>query len=143
MASLRLEIVTAEGEVYSDDVSVVVAPGIVGQLGILPNHAPLMTMLQPGELTVRQDGRESAIAISGGFLEVLHNKVTVLADTAERAEDIDVARAEAARRRAEELIRSHPPGADLFAAEAALRRSLARLKAVERRRRRTGRVEQP
>jgi len=143
VATLRLEIVTVEGEVYSDEVNIVVAPGSMGQLGILPNHAPLITMLQPGELMVRKNGEEMAIALSGGFLEVLHNKVTVLADTAERAEDVDVARADAARRRAEELLKSHPPGADLFAAEAALRRSLARLKAAERRRRRGTRVEQP
>jgi len=143
VATLRLEIVTVEGEVYSDEVNIVVAPGIMGQLGILPNHAPLITMLQPGELMVRKNGEEMAIAISGGFLEVLHNRVTVLADTAERAEDVDVARAEAAKRRAEELLKSRPPGVDFFAAEAALRRSLARLKAAERRRRRGTRVVQP
>lgn len=135
---LRLEIVTVEGSVYSDEVDMIVAPGIEGQLGILPNHAPLMTMLQPGELVVRQGGEENVLATSGGFLEVLQNKVTILADTAERAEDIDATRAEAARRRAQELITAHPPGADLFAAEAALRRSLARLKVAEHRPRRKG-----
>jgi F-type H+-transporting ATPase subunit epsilon len=134
MAGLRLEIVTAERLVYSDEVDMVIAPGIEGQLGILPHHAPLMTMLEPGELRVKKSGEEISIAISGGFLEVLQNKVEILADTAERAEEIDIARVEEAKQRAEEQLKLRPPGADLVAAEAALRRSLAQLKVVERRR---------
>jgi len=134
MATTRLEIVTAEGVVFSDDVDVVVAPGVEGQLGILPHHAPLMTMLQPGELLVKRGGEEFFLAISGGFLEVRPDRVIVLADAAERAEEIDIARAEAAKRRAEELLKSHPPEVDAARAEAALLRSLARLKVVERRR---------
>ena len=134
MAKLNLEIVTAEHLVYSDEVNVVVAPGIMGQLGILPNHAPLMTMLEPGELCVRKNGEEIYIAISGGFLEVLQNRVVILADTAERADEIDIARAEDAKRRAQEQL--HIPGVDLISAEAALRRSLTRLKVAERRRKR-------
>jgi F-type H+-transporting ATPase subunit epsilon len=136
MATLNLEIVTAERSVYSDDVDIIIAPGIMGQLGILPNHAALMTMLEPGELCVRKGTEETFIAISGGFLEVLNNKVVILADTAERAEEIDMARAEAAKQRAREQIEHHPAGADLATAEAALRRSLARLKVAERRGRR-------
>ena len=112
----------------------VIAPGVEGQLGILPNHAALMTMLEPGELIVRKGAEETLIAISGGFLEVLGNRVTILADAAERAEDIDFARAEAAKRRAEETLRTGPTGANLASAEAALRRSLSRLKVAERRR---------
>ena len=135
MATLKLEIVTAERSVYSDEVDVVIAPGMVGQLAILPNHAPLMTMLAPGELCVRKGGQETFIAMSGGFLEVLQNRVVILADTAERAEEIDVARAEEAKRRAQEQLELRPAGADLAAAEAALRRSLARLKVAERRKR--------
>ena len=92
MATMRLDIVTAEKLVYSDEVSSVVAPGAEGQLGILPNHAPLLTSLKPGELKVLKEGEETNIAVSGGFLEVLKNVVTILADTAERAEDIDVER---------------------------------------------------
>ena len=134
MATTRLVIVTAEGVVFSDDVDVVVAPGVEGQLGILPHHAPLMTMLQPGELLVKRGGEEFFLAISGGFLEVRPDRVIVLADAAERAEEIDIARAEAAKRRAEELLKSHPPEVDAARAEAALLRSLARLKVVERRR---------
>jgi F-type H+-transporting ATPase subunit epsilon len=140
MAKLSFEIVTAERVVYSDEVDVLVAPGIEGDLGILPQHAPLMTMLQPGELTVRKDGEEQSIFVSGGFLEVQGNKVTVLADTAERAEEIDVERAEQARRRAEERA-SLPAGqADHARAQAALLRSLVRIKVAQksRKRRSTG-----
>lgn len=138
MAKLRFEIVTAERVVYSDDVDVVIAPGIEGQLGILPSHAPLLTMLQPGELVVRKEGEETAMFVSGGFLEVMQNRVTVLADVAERAEEIDIARAEEAKRRAEEQLKERPLEMDLAAAEAALRRSLVRLKIAERRKKRPG-----
>jgi F-type H+-transporting ATPase subunit epsilon len=138
MAKTRLEIVTAERVVFSDDVDEVVAPGVEGQLGILPHHAPLMTMLQPGELWVKKGGEEFSLAISGGFLEVRPDRVIVLADAAERVEEIDIARAEAAKRRAEELLKSRPSEMDMAQIEAALRRSLARLKVVERRRRKPG-----
>jgi F-type H+-transporting ATPase subunit epsilon len=134
MATTRLEIVTAERVVFSDEVDEVVAPGVEGQLGILPHHAPLMTMLQPGELWVKKGGEEFSLAISGGFLEVRPDRVIVLADAAERAEEIDIARAEAAKRRAEERLKHPTPEIDMARAEAALRRSLARLKVVERRR---------
>jgi len=137
MSSMRLDIVTAERVVFSEDVDVVVAPGVEGQLGILPHHAPLMTTLQPGELLVRKGGEEFSLAISGGFLEVRPDRVIVLADTAERAEEIDAARAEEAKRRAEERLLEHRvPGIDAARVEAALRRSLARLKVVEKRRKR-------
>lgn len=136
MAGITLDIVTAERVVYSAEVDIVVAPGIEGELGILPHHAPLMTSLKEGELMLRKAGEETYIAISGGFLEVRPDRVIVLADSAERSEEIDIARAEEAKRRAEERI-SHPTtGVDLSRAEAALRRSLIRLKVGERRRRR-------
>ena len=134
MPKLKFEIVTAERVVYSDDVDIVVAPGIQGQMGILPSHAPLLTTLQPGELVVRKDGEETAMFVSGGFLEVMHDRVTVLADVAERAEEIDVARAAEAKSRAEERLKEHIPEMDLTRAEAALKRSLIRLKIAERRR---------
>jgi len=124
--------------VYSDDVDVVIAPGVEGQLGILPNHASLLTMLQPGEVVVRKEGEETEMFVSGGFLEVMQNRVTLLADVAERAEEIDIARAEEAKRRAEEQIKQAPPEMDLAVAEAALRRALARIKIAERRRKRPG-----
>ncbi len=138
MSPIRLDIVTAERLVYSEDVDIVVAPGVEGELGILPHHAPLMTTLQAGELRVRERGEEYSLAISGGFLEVRPDRVIVLADTAERDDEIDLARAEAAKRRAEERLSQRTPGTDLARAEASLRRSLARLKVAEKRRRRRG-----
>jgi len=138
LPKLKFDIVTAERMVYSDDVDVVIAPGVEGQLGILPNHASLLTMLQPGELVVRKEGEETEMFVSGGFLEVMQNRVTLLADVAERAEEIDIARAEEAKRRAEEQIKQAPPEMDLAVAEAALRRALARIKIAERRRKRPG-----
>lgn len=136
MAKLNLEIVTAERVVYSQEVDVVVAPGTEGELGILPQHAPLMTMLQPGELRVRQGGEEQSVFVSGGFLEVLADKVTVLADTAERAEEIDTARAEEARKRAQARIAEPRTEVDYARAQAAMFRSLMRLKVAEKGRKR-------
>ena len=140
MSTLKLEVVTVEGLVYSGDVNVVVAPGTEGQLGIMPRHAPLMTGLEAGQLMFRKDGQENYLAISSGFLEVLPDKVVVLTDSAERAEDIDIARAEVARKRAEERLKSRGQGVDLMRAEASLRRSLARLKVAGMAQRRKGAV---
>ena len=140
MSSLKLDIVTAERVVYSDEADVVVAPGIDGQLGILPHHAPLMTTLQPGELRVRKGGEEFSLAISGGFLEVRPDRVIILADAAERAEEIDVSRAEEAKRRAEERLRHPTPEVDVAQADVAMRRALARLQVVEQRRKRRPRA---
>jgi F-type H+-transporting ATPase subunit epsilon len=136
MTSVRLDIVTAERLVFSEDVEGVVAPGTEGQLGILPHHTPLMTMLQPGELLIRKGGEEFSLAISGGFLEVRPDRVIVLADTAERVEEIDIARAEEAKKRAEQRLEERPPDLDLARAEAGLRRALIRLKVAEKRRKR-------
>jgi F-type H+-transporting ATPase subunit epsilon len=140
MPTFRLEIVTAERMIYSDDVSAVIAWGVEGQLGILPHHAPLMTMLQPGDLLIRKEKEEEYLAISGGFLEVRPDKVIILADACERVDEIDIARAEEAKRRAQETMKAAPLTADAAAAEAALRRSLARLKVAERKRRQPPRV---
>ena len=136
---LKLEIVTQERRVYSaDDVEMVIAPGSEGEMGILPRHAPLITSLQEGVMRVkRAAGAEEVLAIHGGFMEVLPDHVTVLADAAERAEEIDLARAEEARQRAEELMKQRRDDkVDYARAEAALRRSLVRLKVAEGRRRR-------
>lgn len=135
MATFKLEIVTAEKMVFSDDVTALIAWGVEGQLGILPHHAPLMTMLQPGDLLIRKDKEEEILAVSGGFLEVRPDKVIVLADACERVDEIDIARAEEAKKRAQETMKAGPLTADAAVAEAALRRSLARLKVAERRRR--------
>jgi len=131
---IKLDIVTAERQVYSGDVDFVSAPGVMGTLGILPKHAPLLTALEAGELRFKQGDEEGIFAISGGFMEVRPDQVIVLADTAERAEEIDLVRAEAARQRAEGLLRERPPGVDMTAIEGALRRSRIRLKVGKRRR---------
>ncbi|MGH2585354.1 MAG: F0F1 ATP synthase subunit epsilon [Dehalococcoidia bacterium] len=136
---LRLDIVTAEREVLREDgLDAVIAPGSEGQLGILPRHAPLMTMLEPGELRARRGADETVIAISGGFLEVRDDVVTVLADTAEQAEEIDIERAQAARARAEQMLRERPADVNIAAIQAELRRSLSRIRVAQRRGRRGG-----
>ena len=132
MASIRLDIVTAERSVYSGDVDMVIATGVQGQLGILPHHAPLMTILGPGELVIKKGGEETLLAVTGGFLEVRPDHVVVLADAAERAEDIDTLRAEAAREKAREVLAGKKaPGFDEALAEAALQRALIRLKVAD------------
>ena len=132
MASLRVELVTAEGLVLSQAADFVLAPGIDGDLGILPRHIPLLTPLRTGEVMVRSEGVEEYLFVSGGFLEVLPDRVVILADAAERAEDIDQARAEAARRRAEEALASRADDAE---AAARLERALYRLRVADVRRR--------
>lgn len=136
MSPIKLDVVTAERVVFSDEVDVIIAPGIEGQLGILPHHAPLMTMLKPGELLIRKNGEEFYLAVTGGFLEVRPDRVIILADAAERVEEIDVARAEEARRRAQERLEARGPEVDAVRAQAALLRALARLEVVQRRRKR-------
>jgi F-type H+-transporting ATPase subunit epsilon len=135
MATFKLEIVTAERMVYSEDIDALVAWGVEGQLGILPHHAPLMTMLQPGDLMIRKNKEEDYFAISGGFLEVRPDKVIILADACERVDEINITRAEEAKKKAQETMKAAPLSAEAAAAEAALRRSLARLKTAEKRRR--------
>lgn len=136
MAKLRVEVVTGEREVLvQDDVDLVVAPGIEGQLGILPRHAPLITTLVPGELRIKRGGTETVFALGGGFLEAGPTRVMVLADSAEHAEEIDIARAQEARQRAEVLLTARRGDVDLGAAQAAMRRSTVRLRVAQRRRR--------
>ena len=135
---MHLEIITAERQVYSDEVDMVIAPGFDGQLGILPMHAPLMTMLKPGELTVRKDGENMYVAVSGGFMEVLGNKVSVLADACERSDEIDEQRAEQAVQRAQERLANRGSDMELERAVSALRRAQVRVDLVRRRRPRSG-----
>ena len=137
MSSIKLDIVTAERVVFSEEVEMVIAPGSEGQLGILPHHTPLMTTLQVGELWVRKGGEEFSLVISGGFLEVRPDRVIVLADAAERDEEIDLARAEEAKHRAQEQLIQPAPEVDVARAEAALHRAVARLKVGDKRRRRS------
>lgn len=136
MAKLSVEIITGERVVYEEsDVDMVVAPGADGALGILPSHAPLFTLLSLGEMRVVKGGEEQSLAVFGGFLEISNNHIRILADAAERAEEIDVDRAEEARQRSESR-RSESRGAteDMIRAEAAMRRSLVRLKIGRRQR---------
>ncbi len=132
---IRLEIVTAERVVYSDDVDQVNVPTKEGRVGILPRHMPLLTIVDVGELDIIKGGNRTPFAVSGGFMEVLPNRVTILADTVERADEIDEARAEAARRRAEERLAQRQSDRDAVLAEAELRRALVRLRVAQLRER--------
>ena len=135
---MMLEIITAERQVYSDEVDMVIAPGVDGQLGILPKHAPLMTILKPGELTIRKDGEDTYVAVSGGFMEVLGNRVSVLADASERSDEIDEERAQQAMQRAQERLANRGSDMELELATASVQRAQTRLNLVRRRRPRTG-----
>lgn len=135
--AIRCEIVSQDRMVYQGDADIVVLPGTDGEMGILPNHAPLLTTLKIGIIKVRAHGREEIFTVAGGVAEVQPDIVTVLADAAENVEEIDVKRAEAARKRAEEsLAKSIPTDTDAYLSmEAALHRSNLRLDAVKRFRR--------
>jgi F-type H+-transporting ATPase subunit epsilon len=124
---LTLEIVTPERSLVREEVDEVVVPGSEGYLGVLPGHTPLLAMLKVGELWFRIGQQKQFLAIAGGFVEVLPDRVTVLADIAERAHDIDVARAEAARKRAEERLARPPVDVDIERARIALLKSLVRI----------------
>lgn len=138
--TIRCEIVTQDKLLFEGEVDAVVAPGVQGQLGVYPRHAPLLTTLDYGVLQVRHGREEQAFAIAGGVMEVRPEVVTVLADVGENVAEIDVARAEAARKRAERRLSEVPRGTDEYLAmEAALRRSNLRLEAVHRFRRRVQR----
>jgi F-type H+-transporting ATPase subunit epsilon len=137
MSTIQCDIVTVERLVHSDEVDMVIAPGIMGTLGILPKHAPLITALQEGELRLKKGEAEEHFAVSGGYMEVRPDRVIIMADTAERADEIDEARAASARQRAEQLLKEKPPDMDRAAIEGALRRSRVRLKVARKRRRRT------
>lgn len=133
---LDVEVVTGERVVYrAEDVDLVSAPGAEGQLGILPRHAALFSLLSAGELLVRKGGEEQSLAVFGGFLQVQNNHVLVLADSAERVEEIDLDRAEAARQRAEEALRNRSGDVDVERALRSLRRARVRTNLVSRRRR--------
>jgi F-type H+-transporting ATPase subunit epsilon len=140
---MHVEVVTAERELYSGEADVVIAPGSEGELGILPRHAALLTTLKVGQLLIRLGGAEEPLFVSGGFLEVSNNSVTVLAETAERAEEIDQARAEAARRRAQEYLQQARSDVERAELVGALERAVARLRVAEVARRRSGRRIQP
>jgi F-type H+-transporting ATPase subunit epsilon len=133
---LHLEIVTPERLAYEDDVDMVLVPGAEGELGILPHHTPLVSLLGVGELRIRKGGEEESFAIAGGFLQVRPDKVVVMAETADMASEIDLERAQEARREAERALESgYVEGADLSAARAQLQAALMRIRVAERRHR--------
>jgi F-type H+-transporting ATPase subunit epsilon len=132
--TIRCEIVSQDRTVFEGDVDMVVLPGSAGEMGILPKHAPILTTLKYGVIKIKRGGEEQLFTVAGGFAEVQPEAVTVLADAAENLEEIDIVRAEAARKRAEEfLAKGVPPDTDAYLImEAALRRSNLRLDAVRR-----------
>jgi len=133
---LLLEIVTPERQVFSEEVDSVVCPGIEGELGILPHHAPLLTTLGVGELRIRRGGEEEFFAIAGGFLQVRPDKVVVMAETADMASEIDLEKAQQARREAERALEGAATDeVNLAAARAALQQALLRIRVAERRHR--------
>ncbi|NLO96712.1 MAG: F0F1 ATP synthase subunit epsilon [Peptococcaceae bacterium] len=127
----RLKVVAPDGLVLDKDVEFVLVRSEDGDLGILARHTPLLASLEIGVVRYRENGKEHKIAVSGGFLEVADNKVTILANTAETAEQIDVPRAQAAKERAEKRLQERKPGTDIQRAEIALKKALARLKAAQ------------
>ena len=131
---MRLEIVSAEKNIYSDEVSAVVAPSIEGEIAILDNHAPLLTSLQPGEVRIIKNNNEDTfLYLSGGFIEVLGNHVTILADAAERVEEIEESKVQEAIKQAEEQLNTGQSGIDLENTLASMRKDQIRLKIVQRR----------
>src|SRR5512135_2505870 len=138
---IRCEIVSQDRTVFQGDVDMVVLPGAGGEMGVLPHHAPVLTTLKSGVVKVRRSGKEEIFAVAGGVAEVQPDIVTVLADAAENVEEIDVARAQFARKRAEEILaKGLPKESDaLLSVEAALRRSNLRLDVVRRYRKNTNR----
>jgi F-type H+-transporting ATPase subunit epsilon len=132
--TLRLEIVTPAGTVYSDDVEMVTLPSIAGQMGILPRHVPLIAQMVPGEMIVRKDGRDVFVATGEGLIEVTGNRVAILTDLAIPADRIDEAKAEEARQRAEARLREKLSDEELAAVNASLTRSLVQLRIKRRRR---------
>jgi len=130
--TLRLEIVTPEAKTYSEDVEIVTLPGVEGEMGIYPQHVPLMTQIVPGEITARKEGRDYYLAVGEGFAEITADRVAILTDMAIKADDIDEAKAEEARHRAEARLGEKLDDAEAALVSAALARSLAQLRVKRR-----------
>ena len=131
--TIHVDIVSAEGQIFSGEASMVFVPGSRGDLGIAPRHAPLLTTLKAGEVRVQSEGaEEQSFYVGGGSLEVQPNRVTVLADTAARAKDLDEAAALAAKQRAEDAVRDRKDKVEIAEAQAELLRAMAQLRAIER-----------
>ena len=134
MATLKLEIVTPETTTYSEDVDMVTLPGVEGEMGIYPNHVPLMTQIVSGEITARKGGQDYHLAVGEGFAEITGNRIAILTDMAIRAENIDEAKAEEARKRAEARLGEKLDDEETALVSAALAHSLAQLKVKRRQR---------
>ena len=132
MSTVKVLVATAEREVYRGEAEMLVAPGAAGELGILPGHAPLLSQLTAGELRITKGDEVDEVFISGGYMEVQPDVITVLADTAERAADMDEAAALAAQRKAEETLETHKSDADLAMAQAELAIVTARLEWIKK-----------
>jgi len=137
--NFHVDIVSAEREIFSGEAELVFAPAEMGELGITPRHAPLLTRLKPGTVRVQAGGEESVFYVSGGILEIQPHMVTVLSDTAQRAKDIDEAAAQEAKRRAEETLAKQSDDIDVARAQAELLEAVARLRAIEQVRKKAGR----
>lgn len=131
-STLKLEIVTPEAKIYSEDVEMVTLPGLEGEMGVYPMHVPLMTQITSGELIARKDGRDHFLAIGEGFVEITGDHVAVMTDMAIKAENIDEAKAEEARQRAEARLREKISDEEVASTNAALANSLAQLKVKRR-----------
>lgn len=133
MATIQVDIVSAEGEIFSGEAAMVFVPAVQGDIGIAPRHAPLLTTLKPGEVRVQlPSGEEQHVYVSGGALEVQPHLITVLADTAVRAKDLDEAAVLQAKQRAEEALANRNEGIDISQAQGELARVMAQLKAIDR-----------
>ena len=139
MPTMQIAVVTGEREIYQGEAEEVIVPGVEGEMGILPHHAALLTALKAGELRIKLAGAEDYLFISGGFMEVYNNTVTVLADAAEHADEIDVSRAEEARRKAQAHLEEAKDMRERAAVSGELERAVVRLRIVETTRRRTTR----
>jgi F-type H+-transporting ATPase subunit epsilon len=139
--TMHVDVVSAEEEIFSGPATMLFAPGAMGDLGIMPRHAPLMTSIKPGEVRIitEQGGDEIVLYVSGGMLEIQPGAVTILADTAQRASDIDEAAAMAAKERAEKLLGDQKDDVDYAAASAELAEAMAQLQAVQRLKKKLGR----
>ncbi len=135
MATLKLEIVTPESKTYSEDVDMVTLPGVEGEMGIYPQHVPLMTQIKSGEIAVRKDGQDYFLAVGDGFVQITGDKVAILTDMAIRADNIDEAKAEEARKRAEARLQEKLTDEEATSVQAALMHSLAQLHVKRRQRR--------
>ena len=126
-STLKLEIITPDGAAYSEDVEIVTLPGVEGQMGVYPQHVPLMTQMVPGEISVRKDGRDYFLAVGEGLVEITSSQVNILTDLAVAAEHIDEAKVEEARQRAEARLRENLSDEEVAAVNSSLARSLAQL----------------